>query len=356
MGQLNQSMPISEGQNISGAESPGQMSSSDPVVIYGNGNDEDDDVDLTDQRVQVSAFSDVTRNYGKSNSRIVGAAEFLSQSFLSVAEYGANYTNSATKNYTERTKATDNPLVFSDTTKQSVAKVASATETAAKYSKMTIGFIASKAEQVGGAAMKYGSRELESMGVIDNSPSSKKNRDGGIRGVFRSSVQAGLTLVEGVEKGGKHFLETGRQSTNTIVGHKYGEEAKAITNDITSAGSNVILVYVDARGVMHRALVMKVGKGLGKGIVKARLKDGRQVTLDESSLEGSGQHTETDEKTGETVLVDDESSQQVQDINHLGHTTAIENQEQQSNTGYAVGQQGLTHRSNKVPPIPPRMT
>ena len=329
---------MSEGQHVSGTESPGRMSNDDPVVVSFPSSD---DPSAINQPLQVSVFDDIKRNYGKSNSRIVGAAEFLSQSILSAAEYGANSVNSAAKNYTERTKATDAPLAFSDTTKQSVARVTSATETAAKFSRMTVGFIANKAEQVGGAAVKYGSKELETMGLIDNSPSvqAKKAKDTGFRGLFRNTVQAGLLLAEGVEKGGKHFLETGRQSTNTVVGHKYGDEARELTDNITSAGSNVVLVYVDARGVMHRALVMKVGKSLGKGVVKARLKDGREVVLNENELDG--QHTEKD-ANGDLLLIDNESNQQVEDTDQLGYSTALQQD----------SQQGMTHRN--PPPVPPR--
>lgn len=186
------------------------------------------------------------------------------------------------------------------------------------------------------------------MGIVDpnapKKPGMVGNAASGIKGVFKNALAAGLLIAEGAEKGGKHFLETGRQSTNTVVGHKYGEEAKLLTNEITSAGQNVALVYVDARGVAHRALLARVGKGVGKGALKARMKDGREVILDDSGL--AGQHTERDAE-GNLVVVD-EKNQQAITIADNASSTALETTAQQNRNTL------IQRPAKAAPPVPPR--
>lgn len=111
LGPLNQDVPTLEAANIStSTEKPNEFSNEDIVVTFPEG-------DNAGGQVKISAFDDVTSQYGKTDSRIVGAAEYVSKGMLFAAEYGANYTSSAAKKYTESTKATDTPLVFSQTTK-----------------------------------------------------------------------------------------------------------------------------------------------------------------------------------------------------------------------------------------------
>lgn len=111
LGPLNQNVPMSEAANINHSnEKPNEFSSEDIVVTFPEGEN-------AGGEVQISAFHDITSQYGKSDSRIVGAAEYVSRGMLFAAEYGANYTSSAAKRYTESTKATETPLVFSQTTK-----------------------------------------------------------------------------------------------------------------------------------------------------------------------------------------------------------------------------------------------
>lgn len=112
VGPLNQSVPTLEAANISqsSTDKPNEFSSENIVVTFPEG-------DNAGGQVQISAFDDITSQYGKSDSRIVAAAEYVSKGMLFAAEYGANYTSSAAKRYTETTKATETPMVFSQTTK-----------------------------------------------------------------------------------------------------------------------------------------------------------------------------------------------------------------------------------------------
>lgn len=161
-----------------------------------------------------------------------------------------------------------------------------------------VNYIGGKVETIGAYAVNNASDGLKKVGIgggqDGQGASSWKN-------ALKSTVQGVLTVAESFEQGGKHLLETGRQSTNTVVQHRFGDEARDMTDSITQAGSNVVLVYVDARGVMHRALL----KRAGKGAIRARMKDGSEVVLDDSGLEG--QHTARDEK-GNLLIVDEQTN------------------------------------------------
>lgn len=115
LGPLNQSIPTSESEKVtlqSKQEVPNAFSDNDIVVTFPEGGDASNGAPIT-----ISVFDDIKSQYGKSDSKIVGAAEYVSKGMLFAAEYGATYTSSAAKRYTEQTKATETPLVFSQTTK-----------------------------------------------------------------------------------------------------------------------------------------------------------------------------------------------------------------------------------------------
>ena len=116
LGPLEQSMQMGEANRITSTEAPNQMADGDPVVV--NFPDENAIPGTPQAEITVSPFDNIRSNYGKSDSKIVGAAEYVSKGILFAAEYGANYTSKSAKDFTQRTKATDSPLVFSPTTKK----------------------------------------------------------------------------------------------------------------------------------------------------------------------------------------------------------------------------------------------
>lgn len=183
----------------------------------------------------------------------------------------------------------------------SFAMAAQGTAEVAKVTRNAVNYIGGKVEALGMFAINTTQDGLKKVALVDDSPTKSEAATSSWKNAIRSTVQAALTVADGVEKGGKHFLNTGINSTQDVVGHRFGEEAREVTQSITQAGSNVVLVYVDARGVMHRALLKRVGKAA----IRAKMKDGSDVVLDDSGLEG--QHTKRDEK-GDLIIVDEEKN------------------------------------------------
>lgn len=144
---------------------------------------------------------------------------------------------------------------------------------------------------------------------------------------------------------GKHFLSTANTSTSTVVGHRFGSEAQGLTDQITTAGSNVVLCYVDARGVMHRALL----KRAGKGAIKARMKDGREIVLDDPGLEKSnGMSTERDSE-GNLIVVDERNGGKRYEEGQQDQVAAHHN----ANGGYSTSYESPAGRA--PPPVPRRL-
>lgn len=74
---------------------------------------------------------------------------------------------------------------------------------------------------------------------------------------------------------GAHSSVDQSDSANTVVTHKYGHDAGHMSRAFTNTAQGVGLVYIDVRGVAHRALL----KQAGKAAIKGRMADGREVIL-----------------------------------------------------------------------------
>ncbi|EIN08005.1 hypothetical protein PUNSTDRAFT_144466 [Punctularia strigosozonata HHB-11173 SS5] len=88
-------------------------------------------------------------------------------------------------------------------------------------------------------------------------------------------------ILSTLDQSTKKILDVGSDSLSAAVGHKYGEKAGESARLMTGTMRNVGLVYVDLRGLGHRALL----KTAGVEVVKTRLRDGREVRL---RTEGGG--------------------------------------------------------------------
>lgn len=105
--------PMDESKRILSTEAPNQMAEGQPVVVDFGG-----EPGTPGQEITISPLDDIRSKYGQTDSKIVGAAEYVSKGILFAADYGANRVSSAAKDYRSRTKATDSPLVFSPTAKK----------------------------------------------------------------------------------------------------------------------------------------------------------------------------------------------------------------------------------------------
>lgn len=163
LGPLSQQINIDEAQMVAAGEQPGQVSSQDPVLVQFP--TDASGAQTTSGEIRVSPFQELTSTYGRSNSKVVGAAEYVSRGILFAAEYAGSSVSSAAAGYKARTRATDSPMVFSPTTKKSIGAVAGTVEGAAGIARKGIGMIGTAAEKVGATAVTYGSKGVSQLGL-----------------------------------------------------------------------------------------------------------------------------------------------------------------------------------------------
>jgi len=209
------------------------------------------------------------------DSKIVSGATYVSSGIL----YGASAVSSGLERgsswLTARSPAVTKDVEFSARTKASTRRVHQLSTGVSHVSSKTVGYVAALAERAGGKLAGNG----------------KKSADGksGKPGFLAQSAYALVTLLDAVDQGGKQIIGSASENVERVVQHRYGSQAGEIANDLGGSVKNVALVYFDAKGISHRALL----KSSIKGGIRARMSDGRQVVLtDEPETALSAKTTE----------------------------------------------------------------
>jgi len=83
------------------------------------------------------------------------------------------------------------------------------------------------------------------------------------------------TVMDGIDQAGRNLLQSGSTAASTVVGHKYGHEARTVASSLAGGVKNVGLVYIDAMGVSRRAVI----KSVAKGMVVGRMPNGQQLVV-----------------------------------------------------------------------------
>lgn len=79
-------------------------------------------------------------------------------------------------------------------------------------------------------------------------------------GLLNKSMMAFSTVADGIDYASRSLLQSGSSAATTMVGHRYGEDARNVAGGLAGGVKNVGLVYVDAAGVSRRAIVKSVAK------------------------------------------------------------------------------------------------
>ena len=75
------------------------------------------------------------------------------------------------------------------------------------------------------------------------------------------------TIADGIDHSARQLLTSGSTAATTMVGHRYGDEARVVAGHLAGGVKNVGLVYVDAVGVSRKAVLKSVAKGMVVGKV-----------------------------------------------------------------------------------------
>lgn len=176
--------------------------------------------------------------------------------------------------FTKKVKPNATPVTFSPATHNRVQQFHNFSLNAAKYSSKAVGAVQQYAQNLGARVVGREERTRD--------PNKKP-------GVLNKSMIAFGTVADGIDHATKNLLNSTSASVTTVVGHKYGDEARAVAHGLGGSMRNVGLVYVDASGVSRRAVI----KSVAKGMVVGKVKSNKAGQPDEFIVYGGG-----DEKSG----------------------------------------------------------
>ena len=214
----------------------------------------------------------LSRHPAYKNSTIVQNAATASRLIVTGSGYLANVLNSGASSFTQKTKPNPKPMTFTPTTQARVRKLNSLTAGAVGLSAKTVGSLGKYAQNIGasmtrrGEAKQKGTRGYDKDGraIEDYKP-----------GLLNKSMIAFSTIADGIDHSARQLLTSGSTAATTVVGHRYGDEARDVAANLVGGIKNVGLVYVDAAGVSRKAVI----KSVAKGMVVGKMPGGGQLVV-----------------------------------------------------------------------------
>jgi spartin len=203
------------------------------------------------------------------DSTIVSHAANASRLIVTTSGYLASALQSGAENFTHKTKPNIKPMTFAPVTHERVRKLHNLSQGAAGLSAKTVGQVSRYAQNVGATMARRGERQPK--GLDKNGKAIETYKPG----ILNKSMMAFSTIADGIDHSARHLLQSGSLAATTVVGHRYGDEAKEVAKSVTGGIQNVGLVYVDTTGVSRKAII----KSVAKGMVIGRVKGGGQVIV-----------------------------------------------------------------------------
>ncbi|BGP36573.1 hypothetical protein JCM10449v2_000474 [Rhodotorula kratochvilovae] len=205
------------------------------------------------------------------DSRIISVANTVSHGIIVGSNLLSKQFEAGAGKYVASRPATEKPLVFKQGTKGAFEKTSKWTQTATVYSGKAAGAVGQLASTLGNKIGKATGIQQQPGGPPPS----------GWKGALSATLTAVNTVADHLEAGGKTLVDSGSKSASQVIHHKYGAEARGVADDVGSSVKHVALVYIDARGVTRKALL----KSVGKGALKAKMADGSEVYLSNSTGE-----------------------------------------------------------------------
>ncbi|MCJ1358945.1 MAG: hypothetical protein MMC33_008945 [Icmadophila ericetorum] len=252
VGELGQGFNLIEGSDMK----PGQKN---PVEIElpqeGRGNI------ITVNNVS-EEYLRLARHPAYKDSSLVQNAAMASRLIVTGSTALANAMNQGAQSFTQKTKPNSKPMTFTPTTQARVRKLNNITGGAVALSAKTVGQIGRYAQNMGATMTRRGEQKSKDGKLYD-----KDGRpvEAYKPGLLNKSMIAFSTIADGIDHGARQLLASSSTAATTMVGHRYGPDARNVASHIAGGFKNVGLVYVDAAGVSRKAVIKSVAKGMVVG-------------------------------------------------------------------------------------------
>ena len=196
----------------------------------------------------------MSRHPAYKNSTLVQNAATASRFIVTTSGYLSNAMNTGANTFATKTKPNPKPMTFSPTTQERVRKLNSLTQGAVSLSAKTVGQVTRHAQNFGATMARRGEQKKKGHDK-DGKPVENYKP-----GLLNKSMMAFSTVADGIDYASRSLLQSGSSAATTMVGHRYGEDARNVAGSLAGGVKNVGLVYVDAAGVSRRAIVKSVAK------------------------------------------------------------------------------------------------
>ena len=196
----------------------------------------------------------MSRHPAYKDSNLVQHAATASRFIVTTSSYLSNAMTAGADNFTTKTKPNPKPMTFSPTAQARVRKLNSVTQGAVNLSAKTVGQVTKHAQNIGASMARRGDSKKKG---VDKDGKPLENYKPGL---LNKSMMAFSTVADGIDYASRSLLQSGSSAATTIVGHRYGDDARNVAGGLAGGVKNVGLVYIDASGVSRRAIIKSVAK------------------------------------------------------------------------------------------------
>ena len=226
-------------------------------------------------QIRVNAVSEeylrMAQHPAYQKSTIVQTSARASRLIVTGSTYLANAMSSGADSFQNKVQPNQQPLTFSPAAHDRIRKINNLTAGAVGLSARTVGSVGRYAQNIGATMARKGEKERSKKGFDKDG-----NLDTGYKpGMLNKSMIAFSTIADGIDTAGRQLLSSGSAAATSMVGHKYGAEAREVAGHLAGGAKNVGLVYIDAVGVSRRAVI----KSVAKGMVVGKMPNGQQLVV-----------------------------------------------------------------------------
>ncbi|RYO78640.1 hypothetical protein DL763_009559 [Monosporascus cannonballus] len=210
-------------------------------------------------------------------SFLVSKATYASRLLITGSQVVSNTMQSGSNSFVKNVKPVNKPVTFKPATHERVRKIGKFSGDVAGLSAKTVGQVTKVAQNVGATIAGRGNKDRAGRRGYGPDGQPLENYKPGL---LNRSMMAFSTVSDGIEHAARNLMTSAATSANTMVAHRWGEEAGEMSKHLTGGVKNVGLVYIDVSGVSRRAVIKAVGKGMVIGKVKG---GGKIVVGDDTS-------------------------------------------------------------------------
>jgi hypothetical protein len=206
---------------------------------------------------------------------LVQGAVQVSAMMVSGATMVAKQIENAGTLLTANTKATEQPLVFTPTTRARIDQAKVISDAALKMTQVMVSSAVAAATVVGGVVAS----KLQSSDATKPTPRTLR--------LTSSFIKAVGYVSDGIKESGKLVMKATGRSAGGFVDHRYGGEAGEIVRDVARIGEKLWVVYFDANGI-RRAVLMTGAKSTIHSLSQTKTGSTENLGKGKNKLNGNG--------------------------------------------------------------------